>query len=445
MQIISRSGMPWAALLTMLLCVSAFAQQQPAQEPEQPGREMSLSMDEAVKLGQERSFALNRVRRSDEIAGLQYENAQSLYWPRAELDMNINESERYAQSWYNGFGITSSPYSTFQAGPSAYASMPIDLFGTIGHSVKLSELSRKQTSLQATQSSIDVITAVRTAYIDALKVQGAVDADEAAVDDIQALMARAQSQEVKRFLAVELANAQQTLSNDIAAADLSQSSLKQQLRLPQETILKLTTKLDPNIPVVVKETLASTALAQRPDMKQAQLRYELAQVVVDQAYDSRKPSIYVTAYYNGAFIGSSPGDSWRDKYQSAAVILNVNIPIAYFDHGQLDNNARIAMLTRDQAQDDIQEQKERVQIELRQLVIGLDQAQSRLRSLPSPEIAHDALARAEDALVGSSSANQLAQVTNARNSWRLAQTASIDALADYYSAYYNLKRAIGEQ
>lgn len=103
------------------------------------------------------------------------------------------------------------------------------------------------------------------------------------------------------------------------------------------------------------------------------------------------------------------------------------------------------MLTRDQAEDDIQEQKERVEIELRQLVIGLDQAQSRLKSLPSPELAHDALARAEDALARSSSSDQLAQVTNARNSWRLAQTASIDALADYYSAYYNLKRALGEQ
>lgn len=445
MQNVLRIGMFSAALLAANFSNAASAQDQTAQEPEQYAHEMSLSMDEAVKLGQDRSFMLNRVRRSDEIAGLQYENAQSLYWPRAELDLNVNESERFAQSWYNGFGITSSPYSTFQAGPTAYASMPVDLFGTIGHSVKLSELSREQSSLQVSQSAIDVITIVRTAYVDALKVQGAVDADEEAVDDIQALMARTNSAEIKRFLEVELANARQSLSNDIAAADLSESSLKQQLRLPQETVLKLTTKLDPNIPVVVKETLAPTALSQRPDLKQAQLRYEMAQVSVDQSYDSRKPSIYVTAYYNGAFIGSGPGDSWRDKYQSAAVILNVNIPILYFDHGQLDNNARIAMLTRDQAQDDIQEQKERVQIELRQLVIGLDQAQSRLKSLPSPELAREALARAEDALAHSSSSDQLAQVTNARNSWRLAQTASIDALADYYSAYYNLKRALGEQ
>jgi hypothetical protein len=137
----------------------------------------------------------------------------------------------------------------------------------------------------------------------------------------------------------------------------------------------------------------------------------------------------LSAYYNGAFIGSGPGDSWRDKYQSAAVILNVNIPLLYFDHGQLDNNARIAMLTRDQARDDVEEQKERIQFELRQLVIGLDQANNRLKSLPSVDLASSSLQQAEASLVASGSSQQIAQATNARNSWRLAKTAQIEALA----------------
>lgn len=67
-----------------------------------------------------------------------------------------------------------------------------------------------------------------------------------------------------------------------------------------------------------------------------------------------------------------------------------------------------------------------------------------LGTLPSRELAHDAIMPAEDVLAGSPNTDQLAKVRNARNSWRLAQTVSVDTLADYYSAYYNLKWALGE-
>jgi outer membrane protein TolC len=419
-------------------------QQQPVAQP-YPATGTVLSLDEAVALGENRNLDLARARRSDEIAKLQVDIAKAQYWPQAELTFNLSQTGRADQYYAPQLSGVTAPYATFQGGPTAYVTMPVDLWGTVGRTVRQAKFNVEATHLQVDQSKLDVTTNVRGAYIDALRAQGALDADQAMVDDVAALAARVKSPEIRRFLEVELSNARQALSASVASADIAQSGLKQQLRLPQESHLTLTTKLDPAIPVLARDALLEKALARRTDVQQARIRYKQADLSLKQTDDARKPSIYITAYYNASFSDASPATFWRSESQSAAALVTVTVPLLYFDHGVTKNNRLIARLNRDQAEDDLTAQNERVAIELRQYLIRLDQAQANLRNLPSPALAHEALERAETALAASSSPEQIAQVTNARNSWRLAETASIEALADYYSAYYNLKHALGEE
>jgi outer membrane protein TolC len=435
-----------AAVLACLPCLAPALAQDPT--PPTGGAEMSLSMDQALTVGRDKSFRLRRSARSNEISKLSIQNVKSQYWPHVDVSLNANEAERGATYYNHGYSGVTNPYSTFQGNATASAYMNVDLFGTLGHQVKQAEYSNENSALDMKQASIDVTMTVRTSYIDALRAQGDVDADEQLVSELQDLLnsVRAGSPAVVNFLRVELANAQQMLANSRTSADIAQNSLKQLLQLLPETRLKLTTKLDPAVPAVDRNSLLNQALVNRPDIREAQIRLLQARLSMEQVRDSRKPSVSVYAYYNGSLIGSGPIDMYNSRYQSGAVILNVNIPLWYWDHGVMDNSERMALLNTEQAQDDILEQNQRVALEIRQLIINLDQAQRKLASLPNPEIAHEGLMQAERSLLAHGAGPaQLAQVSNARNTWRLTQTASINALADYYSALYQLKRSIGEE
>jgi thioesterase domain-containing protein len=132
--------------------------------------------------------------------------------------------------------------------------------------------------------------------------------------------------------------------------------------------------------------------------------------------------------------------------RNATLMLNVNVPLAYWDSGSLERTERMALLSLEQARDDLDEQRARIASELRLLTVNLAQAQRRLASLPSPRFALESLRQAEEGVLSQADwQGQMAQVSNARNSWRLTHTASIDALADYYSAYFRLQRSLGER
>jgi hypothetical protein len=74
-------------------------------------------------------------------------------------------------------------------------------------------------------------------------------------------------------------------------------------------------------------------------------------------------------------------------------------------------------------------------------------AENRIRNLPDPNQALQALQRAEQMLLSAppeTAQGLVAQVSNARQAWRSAETATGDAYIDYNNAVFRLERLVGE-
>jgi outer membrane protein TolC len=410
--------------------------------------EHRLSIDEALEIGYQTNFRTKRALRYEELAKLRLKATKAQYWPR--FDLNLNASDSLRRAYYDtpfASGYTPET-SQLQASLTGSVYMPLDIGGIIGRQVDQAELSLKSSNINVTQAEIDVGLQIRTTYIETLRAQDILRSEQAVVDDLARLLEMSQSRlpEAVPYLEVEIRNAMQSLSASKADFDQSRNALKELLRLDPSLNISLLTKLDPDIPKFDRESLLRVALENRPDLKDLNLRLGQSEISVKQVRDSRKPSANLYAYYNTSYTGSDFHNVYESNYRSYGAFLNLNIPILFWDWGVLKNNEQSAVLIVEQTKDDIEEQKERVAIELKQIIINLDQAESRLRNLPSPDLAAESLRLAEDRLLTTEDwQSQLAQVTNSRNTWRLAQTAAVSALADYYVAFFRLKRAIGEK
>lgn len=411
--------------------------------------ELALSMDEAVALAMQRSFRVTRTARSAEMARLRTEASEAFQKPRFDTYFGVNQSLRSAAFYKNPYGSgKSEAAATTQASLNAVLSVPIDVSGSIGRQREMGRLSLQMANSQAEQSAIDINADIRSTYADALRAQGAVDADEAVIAELRGLVERALQRRPSAvpFLEVELANAEQLLSMSRSGALIAQAGLRNQLRLPEGTVLRLTSTLDRDIPLVDADSLLETALAKRADVRDAKLRLQQAELSLVQSRDGRLPTAHLFGFMYQSYSGANPGQLSTYSSRNASLMVNLNVPLVRFDGGGIDKMERIALLSLEQARDDIDEQRARIASELRLLTINLAQAQRRLASLPSARFAMESMRQAEEAVLSHADwQGQMAQVSNARNSWRLAHTAAIDALADYYSAYYRLKRSLGEQ
>jgi outer membrane protein TolC len=294
-------------------------------------------------------------------------------------------------------------------------------------------------------SVLDVSLQIRLHYIEALRAQAAVEIDERIVVRLENLAQTAPSS-IAPFLQIELSNARQDLSQSRTDADLALESLRNSLRLPADTPLLLTTELNQRRPVFEREGLLATALANRPDVRQSELRIEQAQLGVLQTDDYRRPSLRVSAYYNAGLYGEyffEPGDG---RTESGGLTLGLNVPLGQWDNGNLRRQRERAEIDVEQAQADAVEHRESVAQELRQVLISLDRAEQRLIEMSDESDAYQGMVNAERDLLaasGDEASSLLAQTSNARQAWSSAQLSAVSARIDYYRAAFRLIRALG--
>ena len=290
---------------------------------------------------------------------------------------------------------------------------------------------------------------METNYYNALRAQETVRIDEEIVAGLDRLAETAKNAAPNAvgFIQVELANARQTLTASRTILDLGLDSLNQSLRLAPSTVLRLTETF--RYRPVAQDTARSLqeALVNRPELRQFEARIEQTRIAAEQVEDVRRPTLNVQAFSNNALSGRTPSRAIDNPLiYDRGVMVTLNIPFVYFDWGFLSETKRAALLQTEQAQSDLQEQRERVGLEVRQAAIALQRAEQRIKTLPDLALAREALKRAEDAFFAagkSADPAALAQMSNARSILRFAETATIDALSEYNQAVFRLKRAIG--
>jgi outer membrane protein TolC len=441
------------ARIALAVAITSIGAALPAQQPLAAEAEetINLSIEEAVEIGLSRSFRVQRSARNEDVAETRVDNARAGLRPRIDTNVQASQNQRYME--YHG-----AAHQFTQATPSFYtnamasASMPIDIAGVTRRQIKQSQLQHNMAELELAQTSIDVATDIRAQYVNALRAQEQVRAEEEYVSALETLIIRARSQQpsVVPFLETERDNAIQQMESVKTSADLATSSLGQALRLPRETRLNLTNGLQGPQQLPALDMLLDIAGRNRNDLKQAQVRLEQARLSRVQAMDSRRPRLGVTAYANQGLTGRSPffGDRDSGRSLNTGVALAFNLPLLQYDGGVLRNSRHIADVQAEQAHADAAEAMERAENEISQIMIGLTRANQRLGSLPDTGRARTALDQAESQMLWAASSDapgMVAQVTNARQNWRSAVLSRNDALTDYYSNFFRLQRAVGTE
>lgn len=438
------------AALGSLLCSPVASATAPDTTPPAGSAEptaVDLSLEEAVQIAVGRSFRTARARRNEDVAGLRRSSAKAGFLPRIDVGLGADQSQRS----YEEKGVEYDPYAgrNFRGGLNSSLWMPVDVSGVIKRQVAQADTQQRIVSKEVSQTMLDVAFDTQTNYLNVLRAQQNVVADERVVEQIKGLLerSRAQAPGVVPFLEVELGNAQQSLTSSRTNADQAQDGLKQSLRMPLETRLRLTTEMTHEAQAANGRDLLQRAMELRPDVQQAQLRVRQAEISQRQVADGRRPSVSIGGYFNKEVIGSNPLADDRRQIGNRGLGVNFKLPLAQFDGGQLARQKRIAGVQRDQALADAEELKERVAYDLRQALLAVERAQSRIASVPDKQQAFAALKRAEQQMLTApdgQAQSLLAQVSNARNAWRSAETASADAYIDYNRALFRLKRTMGD-
>lgn len=413
-----------------------------------PSTTYNLSIDDAVALAQQRSFKTARANRSFRQNELRYDNAKSQYLPRLTTSVGLDQQARDLTSHGSTYAYEVSSLGQFQGNVNADLSMPIDVGGVIRRQVRQADLWRGITAADVTNTALDVTLEVQTTYLNALRAQNNADADEQVAREIENLLGRAgPKSSLANFLQVELANAQQTAQNSRENADNAQDSLKQLLRVPPEARLRLTSDFRGIKQPIERNGLVERALGKRPDVQSAQLRVEQAKTSLQQVSDSRRPTVRVGLFASQQFASGTVYDGHYDRLRQEGGLVNVSVPFVEWDNGQLRRNKEVARIQREQADADLEELRERVAYDVRQQLLAVTRAENRIRNLPDPKQALQALQRAEQMLLSAppeTAQGLIAQVSNARQAWRSAETATADAYIDYNNAVFRLKRLIGD-
>jgi outer membrane protein TolC len=146
---------------------------------------------------------------------------------------------------------------------------------------------------------------------------------------------------------------------------------------------------------------------------------------------------------SGRFIDEAGRTTNRDYGLNVAL----SWPLLNYDAGRNKNSVRASKLMAEQAQADLETAKLGAELNIRQANAALVRATARLKRLPDLNGARAALRLATSALFNvppETAPALIAQVSNARQSWRAAEAAAIEARAGVLIAALRLAKARGQ-
>ncbi len=428
--------------ISAFACLSLIAGAATAEAPK-----ASLSLDEVIALALTRDANIDRASRSAEIAELQVANARAAYLPNASVTISANQSATGSTYRTQDATFRRGIAGNFVGTVNANVGLPIDISCSIRRQVDAAKLRSELADLSRDRAKRDALIDIQIAYLTALKAQQQVAIDEAIVKSLEQLKERAAKRlpAMLPYFDVELANAHEMVRSSKAADDQAQDALKLALRLPFDMALELSSPVPDYEDISRPE--AGPANPANLDVQAATLRAEAAELGIEQAKDVRRPSLRVGAYASQTFSGSFINEAGKTTNRDYGLNVALNLPIFNYDAGRSDNSVRTSELMAEQARMDLDSAKRSSELSIRQAEAALARAEKRLTQLPDPKAASDALANATRALFAADAETApalLAQVSNARLSWRSAQAAVMDAKVGAIIAVLRLSKALDQ-
>ncbi len=434
-------------LLVAFFCTMSVAIPLSAQQ----GDEIVLTLDRAVELAMKNNETLLSSRVEKDHARARVREAYAEALPKLDFNSSLTRNWSLPEFTFGG--------QQFKVGTDNVINFGLDLSqtiyrgGQVGAGLKMARYFQQIAATNVDRVREDIVLLVHNGYYDVLLAEAIVEVTIAAYD-----RAVAQYDAVKRFYEagtvsdydvlrskVELTNAHPPVTQARNRLAIAEANLKRLIGLPRQVQIRCTGSLDVDVSGMPDdiESAVSEALANRSDLKAAQMQTAMNDASIRLARGENRPDISLSAGYLMQAQVNDPGFkslAFNDFSRSWNTLINVSFPV--FDGRQ--NSGRIMQAQADFERSRYGERQLRKQIEVdaTEALLNVFEAAERVEAgAEAIELASRGLSIAQVQYEGGIS-TQL-ELIDAQLTLKRAETDHVTARHDYVTAASTLRNTIG--
>ena len=407
---------------------------------------LRLSMDDAVKRGLQTNLG---VITSDVVSQtVRAQRLQVLSQMFPQISASASEAVMQTNLASYGFNAISSAIPSI-VGPFQYVQAQANfnwnaLSLTNFRNVQAANAVDRATQLSARDARELVVLAVGGSYLQVVSAAARIESQRRQVAYAQAIYDRAKTQltagtntrvDLTRSL-VQLQAEQERLLSFEGDYEQQKIAFARLIGLPQNADIVLTDPLTPKeLPAADEADALRSAFEHRWDLRSAEAQRTAAERALSAARGERLPSISFNGYYGAS--GTHPNES-HGVFSAQGT---VNIPI--FDGGRISGDIRQAQATLRQRQAEYEDQKEKVEQDVRNALIQLRVAAGQVKLAESNrQYARETLAQSQDRF--EAGVTNTVEVVQAQQQEAGAENDYISSLFAWNLARLSLARATGD-
>ena len=399
---------------------------------------VEINLDKAIEMALKTNPTVKISEAESSVALAQKDEAKASRW------LSIDYTHKTARGGYYDPDPSSSQYAPRNSHTNGFtASIPLYTGGKLSGTIEQAVQNYKSSEYGVDESYQAVKLSATNGYYAVLQAIDTVKLSKDSVERLSAHLQNVQAQYDVGVVAkvdvlrsqVELADAEQTLIKAQNAYDLAVADLNNIIGLPHGTDLKVTESLQYNKYDNPMENCINFALANRPELFQAEAGIEAAKAAVKVAKSGYMPQVAASAS-NDWSSTSWPGDDNQNWGVGVSVSMNV------FDSGVTAAKVNAAEASLYKAEETYRQTKDSVQLDVRNNYLSLREAEKRIATskvaVDSAEEDYRISQLRYQAGVGTNIDVMDAQValTQAKNNY-------VQALYDYNTSSAALAKAMG--
>lgn len=388
-----RTSYPRSAAIAALLFALAGPSGLLAQNP-QPGGQI-LTIDDAVRLAQERNIAIALASSRVDNAGARVTSSFGTFLPQFSVNASYNRPLIESTVYYQGIAVPGTRPDVLSANANASVQLFDGFSRTATYSGAQSSFNASVEDLNRERQNIAWQT--RAAFLGALRAEQLIQVRESDLELARENLARIRGMveagvaQAGQIYAEEsaIANAELSLEQSRTDAIVARQQLAFLLNVDPRTELQLSddglaTNLDSATVALERAALGTTVamyerqLAARPDVQAARLRVEAADAQVTVARSGYYPS-----------LGAGVGYSWQnaDRETSSDASFGLNFQYLLFDGFRTSEQVQIAEAQRQTAELEVRRLELQAQADLQAALATIEGAQRQLRAAERAVIA----------------------------------------------------------
>ena len=399
---------------------------------------VEINLDKAIEMALKTNPTVKISEADSSVAKAQKDEAKASRW------LSIDYTHKTARGGYYDPDPSSSQYAPRNSHTNGFtASIPLYTGGKLSGTIEQAVQNYKSSEYGVDESYQAVKLSATNGYYAVLQAIDTVKLSKDSVERLSAHLQNVQAQYDVGVVAkvdvlrsqVELANAEQNLIKAQNAYDLAVADLNNIIGLPHGTELNVTESLQYSKYDNPMENCINFALANRPELFQAEAGIEAAKAAVKVAKSGYMPQVAASAS-NDWSSTSWPGDDNQNWGVGVSVSMNV------FDSGVTAAKVNASEASLYKAEETYRQTKDSVQLDVRNNYLSLREAEKRIATskvaVDSAEEDYRISQLRYQAGVGTNIDVMDAQValTQAKNNY-------VQALYDYNTSSAALAKAMG--